>query len=366
MRPIRAELSNKALLHNYALAKAKAPKSQVFAVVKANAYGHGLDWAARTLRDVDAFATLEIDSAIRLRTKGVTQPILMLEGFFGADELAIFARHHLTPVVHNLEQIKAIADTELETPLDVFLKFNTGMNRLGLQGGLSGFAVNTAATHRNIGAVTFMTHFATADGKQGIAAQLKRFEEIIKAAKLVFTQKQFTQSLANSAALLRYPETHRNWVRPGIMLYGSSPFDGKSAADFGLKPVMTLRSEIIATQTLAIGDTVGYGATYTAQKKMRIGIVACGYADGYPRHAPGNNIEGTPVLVSGAHTRTIGRVSMDMLAVDLTDIPHAHLGAPVTLWGEGLPADEVAKAAGTISYELFCGVTARVPMVEVE
>ena len=366
MRPIRAELSTQALRHNYALAKAKAPKSQVFAVVKANAYGHGLDWAARTLRDADAFATLELDSAVKLRNKGITQPILLLAGFFSQDEIATFSRHHLTPVIREIEQIKAIADTELAAPLDVFLKFNTGMNRLGLQGPLSGFAVNTAASHRNIGAVALMTHFATADGKQGIAAQLKRFEEIVKNAKPAFAKKRFTQSLANSAAILRYPETHRDWVRPGIMLYGGSPFDEKSAAELGLKPVMTLRSEIIATQTLAMGDTVGYGATYTAKKKMRIGIVACGYADGYPRHAPGNNVQSTPVLVSGAHTRTIGRVSMDMLAVDLTNIPHAHVGAPVTLWGEGLSADEVAKAAGTVSYELFCGVTARVPMVEVE
>ena len=366
MRPIRAELSTQALRHNYALAKAKAPKSQVFAVVKANAYGHGLDWAVRTLRDADAFATLEIDSAIRMRNKGITQPILMLEGFFGLDELSLFARHHLTPVVRDLDQIKAIADADLDAPLDVFLKFNTGMNRLGLQGPLTGFAINTAATHRNIGAVTLMTHFATADGRQGIAEQLKRFEEIVKSAKPAFIKKSFTQSLANSATLLRYTAAHRDWVRPGIMLYGSSPFEEKSAADLDLKPVMTLRSEIIATQTLAVGDTVGYGATYTAKKKMRIGVVACGYADGYPRHAPGSNVQGTPVLVSGAHTRTIGRVSMDMLAVDLTDIPHAHIGAPVTLWGEGLSADEVAKAADTISYELFCGVTARVPMVEVE
>lgn len=366
MRPIRAELSTNALLHNYALAKSKAPNSQVFAVVKANAYGHGLDWVARTLRDADAFATLEIESAIKLRNKGITQPILMLEGFFGNDEIPTFARYHLTPVVREHEQIKAIADAELDAPLDIFLKFNTGMNRLGLQGPLTGFAINTAASHRNIGAVTLMTHFATADGKLGIAAQLKKFEEIVKSAKPAFSKKRFTQSLANSAAILRFPETHRDWVRPGIMLYGSSPFEEQSAAALGLKPVMTLRSEIIATQTLAAGDTVGYGATYTAKKKMRIGIVACGYADGYPRHAPGTNELGTPVLVSGAHTRTIGRVSMDMLSVDLTDIPHAHVGAPVTLWGEGLPVDEVARAAGTISYELFCAISARVPMVEVE
>ncbi len=364
-RPIRAEISPAALIHNYAVAKAAAPKSKVFAVVKANAYGHGLALAARALRHADGFATLELDSAITLRKIGVSAPILMLEGFFGERELAVFGNYHLSTVIRDLDTAKQLADCELAAPLDVFLKFNTGMNRLGLAGPMSGFALELAATHKNFGNVTLMTHFATADGVQGVAPQMHRFEAIVKHAKSIFTQKKFTQSVANSAALLRFQKTHLDWVRPGIMLYGSSPFADKTAEEIGLRPVMTLRSEIIAVQMLEKGDSVGYGAAFTATKKMRIGVVACGYADGYPRHAPGGNERGTPVMVSGKRTRTIGRVSMDMLMVDLTDIPHAKVGAPVCLWGEGLPADEVAHAAGTVAYELFCALAARVPVVEV-
>jgi alanine racemase len=365
-RPIRADISLSAIAHNYALAKSTAPKSKVFAVVKANGYGHGLTRVARVLKDADGFATLELDSAIQLRKLGIESPILMLEGFFGKEEINIFANYNLTTSIRDVEAAKQLADADIQVPLDVFLKFNTGMNRLGLAGPMSGFALELAATHKNFGKVTLMTHFATADGVQGVAWQMKRFDEIVKVAKLVLAKKGFTQSVANSAALLRYQKTHLDWVRPGIMLYGSSPFADRTAEEIGLKPVMTLRSEIIGVQTLEKGDVVGYGASYIAQKKMRVGIVACGYADGYPRHAPGTNERGTPVVVSGKRTRTIGRVSMDMLVVDLTDIPHAKVGAPVCLWGEGLPADEVATAAGTVAYELFCALAPRVPVVEVE
>ncbi|MCA3020347.1 MAG: alanine racemase [Rhodocyclaceae bacterium] len=365
-RPLRADISLSAIAHNYALAKRTAPKSKVFAVVKANAYGHGLTRVARVLKDADGFATLELDSAIQLRKLGVESPILMLEGFFGEEEINIFANYNLTTAIRDVDAAKQLADADIQAPLDVFLKFNTGMNRLGISGPMSGFAIGLAATHKNFGKVTLMTHFATADGVQGVAWQMKRFEEIVKSAKSALAKKGFTQSVANSAALLRFQKTHLDWVRPGIMLYGSSPFAERSAEDIGLKAVMTLRSEIIGVQTLEKGDVVGYGASYIAQKKMRVGIVACGYADGYPRHAPGTNERGTPVVVSGKRTRTIGRVSMDMLVVDLTDIPHAKVGAPVCLWGEGLPADEVATAAGTVAYELFCALAPRVPVVEVE
>ncbi|MCE2724547.1 MAG: alanine racemase [Burkholderiales bacterium] len=365
-RPLRADISLSAIAHNYALAKRTAPKSKVFAVVKANAYGHGLKRVARVLRDADGFATLELDSAIQLRKLGIESPILMLEGFFGEEEINIFANYNLTTSIRDVEAAKQLADADIQAPLDVFLKFNTGMNRLGIAGPMSGFAIGLAATHKNFGKVTLMTHFATADGVEGVAWQMKRFEDIVKSAKTSLAKKGFTQSVANSAALLRFQKTHLDWVRPGIMLYGSSPFAERTAEEIGLKAVMTLRSEIIGVQTLEKGDVVGYGASYIAQKKMRVGIVACGYADGYPRHAPGTNEHGTPVIVSGKRTRTIGRVSMDMLAVDLTDIPHAKVGAPVCLWGEGLPADEVATAAGTVAYELFCALAPRVPVVEVE
>ena len=365
-RPIRAEISISALRHNYALAKAKAPHTRIFAVVKANAYGHGLKRVVAALHDADGFATLELDSAVHLRDAKVESPILLLEGFFSEREIPTFVQQQFTTVVRDLEQVKQITAATLAKPLDIFLKFNTGMNRLGLKGPLSGYAINMAASHRNIGAVTLMTHFASADGKEGVAVQLARFEAIVKTAKAVFGKKPLGQSVANSAALLRFPETHRDWARPGIMLYGSSPFADVSAEWLGLKPVMALRSEIIGVQALDIGDSVGYGGLYTAKKKMRVGVVACGYADGYPRHAPGGNEQGTPVMVSGKRTRTIGRVSMDMMVVDLTDMPHVHIGAPVTLWGEGLPADEVAAASGTVAYELFCAIAPRVPLVTVD
>ena len=365
-RPIRAEISLSALRHNYALAKSKAPNAKVFAVVKANAYGHGLKRVLAALPDADGFATLELDSAVLLRDAKVESPILLLEGFFSEKEIPTFVQQRFTAVVRDLEQVKQITAATLAKPLDIFLKFNTGMNRLGLKGPLSGYAINMAASHRNIGAVTFMTHFASADGNAGVADQLARFEDIVTAAKPVFGKKAFTQSVANSAALLKFPETHRDWARPGIMLYGSSPFSDVSAEWLGLKPVMALRSEIIGVQALEVGDSVGYGGVFTAKKKMRVGVVACGYADGYPRHAPGSNEKGTPIIVSGKRTRTIGRVSMDMLVVDITDMPHVHIGAPVTLWGEGLPADEVAAASGTVAYELFCAIAPRVHMVEVD
>lgn len=380
-RPIRAEISLSALAHNYGVAKATAPKSKVFAVVKANAYGHGLARAAKALKHADGFATLELESAIALRKMGIDSPILMLEGFFGEGELPVFANYKLTTAIRDLDTAKQLADADLKSPLDVFLKFNTGMNRLGLAGPMQGFAMELAASHKNFGEVTLMTHFATADGPQGVAAQMSRFAAIVTQAKSAMGKKRFTQSVANSAALLRFQKTHLDWVRPGIMLYGSSPFSDRTAEEIGLRPVMTLRSEIIGVQTLEKGDTVGYGASYTAQGRMRVGIVACGYADGYPRHAPGTNETGTPVIVAGKRTRTVGRVSMDMLVVDLTDIPHAKVGSSVLLWGggvagesegkgkvkgqSGLSADEVAQAAGTVAYELFCALAARVPVVEV-
>jgi alanine racemase len=365
-RPIRAEISLSALAHNYAVAKRTAPKSKVFAVVKANAYGHGLSRAAKALKHADGFATLELDSAIALRKLGIEAPILMLEGFFGEREIEVLSNYRLATAIRDVETAKQLAAASIPHPLDVFLKFNTGMNRLGIAGPMTGFAIELAATHKNFNDVTLMTHFATADGEQGIAWQMARYGEIVNQAKPILAKKGFSQSVANSAALIRFQRTHLDWVRPGIMLYGSSPLADRTAAELDLKPVMTLRSEIIGVQTLTKGEVVGYGASFTAQKKMRIGIVACGYADGYPRSAPGTNTHGTPVMVSGVRTRTIGRVSMDMLAVDLTDIPHAKVGASVCLWGEQLPADEVAAAAGTVAYELFCALAPRVPVVEVE
>jgi alanine racemase len=355
-RPIRARISGGALLHNYRLAKGLAPNAKAWAVIKANAYGHGQWRAVEVLRaEADGFAVLECENAIALREAGVTQPILLLEGIFGADDARAVAEFRLTSVVHCLEQLELLlASVAGDAPLAIYLKLNTGMNRLGLSTVDLKKARDMLAGKTNV-ELTLMTHFAEADGDRGIDEQMARFAALRG-------DWSGPVSLANSAALLRYPATHADWVRPGIMLYGSSPFAERSAEDLGLQAVMALESEIIGVQHLAAGDRVGYGGTFVAGRPMRIGIVACGYADGYPRHAP----SGTSVSVTGRLTQTVGRVSMDMLACDLSDIPEAGIGAPVTLWGNGaagpVAADAVARAAGTIAYELFCALAPRVPV----
>jgi alanine racemase len=354
-RPIRATISAAALGHNLTVARQHAGGAKIWAVIKANAYGHGIERAARALAAADGFAVLDFQEAARLRVAGVQKPILMLEGFFQPDDLPLLNKYALTPVVHNPEQVEMLKRTRLERDIDIYLKVNSGMNRLGF--GVEGLrpAYNALRMHRQVKEVTLMTHFADADGPGGIQGQLQWFEELVKP----FEAGQ--RSLANSAALLRFPEARGDWVRPGIMLYGCSPFADRSAESLNLKPVMTLTSEIIGTQHLQPGERVGYGFSYEAVGEITIGIVACGYADGYPRHAP----VGTPVLVNGERARIVGRVSMDMISVDISDIPEAYIGSPVTLWGEGLSADEVGAAAGTLSYELLTRVTARVPIVEV-
>ena len=354
-RPIRATLDLSALRGNFAVARQRAGEARLWAVIKANAYGHGLMRAAEALDDLaDGYALLDLDDAVALREAGYRQPILLLEGFFEADELPLFAEYGLTPVVHALEQIEMLTGAALPARLPVYLKINTGMNRLGLS--LESFpaALTALETLPSVASVTLMTHFADADLERGIGWQMARFVESAQGCR-------HPVSLANSAALLRFPEVRRGWARPGIMLYGSSPFpQDETAGQLGLRPVMTLSSELIAVHDLQKGDRVGYGGVFSAEEPMRIGIVACGYADGYPRHAP----TGTPILVEGRRTRTVGRVSMDMLMVDLTGIPAAGIGSPVVRWGEGLPVDDVAAAAGTVSYELLCALARRVPVSE--
>jgi alanine racemase len=352
-RPIRATVSAAALAHNFLVAKAYAGGAKLWAVIKANAYGHGLERAARTLEAADGYAVLDFQEAARLRVAGIDKPVLMLEGFFKPLDLPLLAKYRLTPVVHNAEQVEMLRLAALAAEIDVYLKVNSGMNRLGFMVDNLRPAYNALRLHPQVRSVTLMTHFADADGA-GIKAQLDWFDELTRP----FEPGQ--RSLANSAALIRFPEARGDWVRPGIMLYGCSPFAERSAESLGLKPAMTLSSEIIATQHLQPGERVGYGFSYEAAGEMTIGVVACGYADGYPRHAP----SGTPVLVNGKRTRTVGRVSMDMISVDITDIPEAYIGTPVTLWGEGLSADEVGAAAGTLSYELLCALAPRVPVEE--
>ncbi|MDR1367219.1 MAG: alanine racemase [Candidatus Accumulibacter sp.] len=357
-RPIRARIDASALRHNFARVRQYAadPKTKTWAVVKADAYGHGLLRVAHALNGLaDGFALLDIQEGIALREAGYGQPILLLEGFFEARDIPLCARYALTPAIHCIEQLEALEKARLASPLPVYLKLNTGMNRLGFTLEAIESMKARLFESRYLGALTLMTHFADADGARGIAWQMERFQKI----RAIFPER-LPVSMANSAAILRYPETVMGWIRPGIVLYGASPFEERSAADFGLKPVMTLTSRILEVQEIVPGERVGYGGLFTAQKPSRIGIVACGYADGYPRHAPG----GTPILVAGRRTVTAGRVSMDMLTCDLTGISEAGMGSPVTLWGDGLAADEVAASSGTVAYELFCALARRVPVVE--
>jgi alanine racemase len=352
-RPIRATISAGALAHNLQVARSCAGAAKLWAVIKANAYGHGVERAARALAAADGFAVVDFDEAARLRNAGVDKPILMLEGYFKPVDLPLLTKHALTPVIHSPEQVQLLSRSELAGDIDVYLKVNSGMNRLGFGADSLRGAYNALRMHRSVRSVTLMTHFADADGA-GIGEQLAWFRALTG-------QFEAPRSLANSAALIRYAEARGDWARPGIMLYGCSPFADQLAQALDLRPAMTLASEIIATQTLAPGERVGYGFSYSALGEMRIGVVACGYADGYPRHAP----SGTPILVNGQRSRIVGRVSMDMLCADLTYMPEAGVGTPVTLWGEGLPADEVAAAAGTLSYELLCALAPRVPVAEV-
>lgn len=347
-RPILAYIDQNALAHNLHRARS-ITSSRIMAVIKANGYGHGLLRVAEALSDADGFALLDIKDAVLLREAGYRQTILLLEGFFEVTDLELIAEYELTCVIHSNWQINLLDAYPKRASLDVWLKVNTGMQRLGFVPSDVAGAMESLRRHPAVHEITLMSHFSHADEARGVSGQQERFHDIA-------TDYRLPRSQANSAALLRYPATHGDWVRPGIMLYGASPFAGVTAQELGLKPAMTLQSRIIATQQLCAGDEVGYAGRFRADRSMRIGIVACGYADGYPRHAP----NGTKVLVEGKLTQLLGRVSMDMLCVDLSAQPDVEAGSFVTLWGKGLPIEEVASAAGTISYELMCALTQRV------
>lgn len=359
-RPIEAIVHQPALAHNIACARARAPDAQVFAVVKANAYGHGIERVFDALRSADGFALLDLDEAQRLRDLGWRGPILLLEGCFETRDLELCSRLKLWHTVHHEQQVDWLAMHKTHEPHRVFLKLNSGMNRLGFTPSAFRGAWTRLNALPQVDEISLMTHFSDADGPRGIAHQTAVFKEAT-------ADLPGERSLSNSAAILRHsldPAVRADWVRSGIMTYGSAPdFPEHDIAHWGLKPTMTLRAKVLAVQHLREGDSVGYGSSFVAQRAMRIGTVACGYADGYPRHAP----HGTPVLVGGQRSTTIGRVSMDMLAVDLTELPAEGIGSEVTLWGQGpqgavLPIDEVARAAGTIGYELMCALARRVPV----
>lgn len=350
-RPIQARIDLSALERNLHTAR-RLTGARIMAAIKANAYGHGLLRTAEALIAADGFALLDVVDAVRLREAGFRQTILLLEGVFTSDAMPLLAEYDIATVLHSHHQIAMLDAYPRRGNLSVWLKVNTGMNRLGFAPQDVPAAMAQLKEHSAVRDVTLMTHFAQADEAPGVAQQLERFNNLAASYNM-------PRSLANSAALLRYPATHGDWVRPGIMLYGASPFAEKSAQELGLRPVMTLASEIISVHEIQSGEQVGYGGIFRADRRMRIGVVACGYADGYPRHAP----SGTPVLVQGQLTRTLGRISMDMLSVDLSALPEADIGSRVTLWGEGMPVEDVAKAAGTISYELLCALAARVTVV---
>ena len=353
-RPIRATISLGAIRHNYSVAKRIAARSKVFAIVKANAYGHGLERAGRALKDAaDGFGILELDGAVQLRAMGCRQPIVLLEGLFEPHEIAAAIAHDFGVVVHSDEQLRMLELNPPPKPLDVFFKINTGMNRLGFPVAKARKALERLKASGAAKSITLMTHFAVAELFDGVHDAMRRFNSVTEGVDL-------PRTLANSAAIFAHPETHADIVREGIALYGATPFGDRTARQMGVKPAMTLASEIIAIQDLAPGDAVGYGATFRCDAPMRLGVVACGYADGYPRHAP----SGTPVVVEGVITKTAGRVSMDMITVDLSAVPHARIGSPVELWGDNLPIDDVAYVAGTVGYELMCALAPRVRVEE--
>ncbi len=359
-RPIHATIHTSALRHNLQRLRAAAPGARLWAIVKANAYGHGIERAYEGLRGADGFALLDLAEAERVRQLGWRGPILLLEGVFEPRDLELCSRLGLWHTVHCDEQIDWLATHKTHVPHHVFLKLNSGMNRLGFAPERFRAAHARLQALPQVDEISLMTHFSDADGEKGIDAQWAAFERATDGLA-------GERSVCNSAATLRYGQdaaVRGDWVRPGIAAYGGSPdYPQHDAAHWGLQPTMTLTARLIAVNQLRAGDSVGYGSTFTAEGPMRVGVVACGYADGYPRHAP----SGTPVLVDGVRSRTLGRVSMDMIVVDLSAVPQARLGSEVTLWGQAstgavLPIDEVAHVAGTVGYELMCALAQRVPV----
>lgn len=350
-RPTTAVIDLSALRHNLARVRALAPQAQIMAMVKSNAYGHGLA-VANQLSEADALGVACLEEALSLRQMGEQGRIVLLEGFFEASELEEIVQHQLDIVVHQAWQVEVLLQAQLALPVRVWLKVDTGMHRLGFLPDAVPLVYQQLQQHPNIQApVHLMSHFACANERDdaSVTRQMQRFDAITQG----FTNPK---SLANSAAILAYPASHLDWIRPGIMLYGVSPFAEQTASDLGLRPVMHLRSAILAMNDYQAGDYIGYGAEYQCQRPMRVAVVPIGYGDGYPRMAP----SGTPVLVNGEHCPLLGRVSMDMLSIDVSKLAKPQIGDSVTLWGDGLAIEHVAAAMGTIAYTLFCGVTRRV------
>jgi alanine racemase len=353
-RLIRAAIDTRALRHNLGVIRERARRARVMAVVKANAYGHGLVPTALALADADAFAVARLEEGLALRAAGITQPIVLLEGVFTSEQLLEAARHGFDLVVHDALQVELLEEMTGQHRFVIWIKIDTGMNRLGFP--VREFAAALARVQRLNPApleIRLLTHLASADELNNpvTAEQLARF-------RAATAGLNYSTSIANSAGIFGGVQLMCDWVRPGLALYGASPFPSGTAADLGLEPVMSLETSVIAVRHLTRGERVGYGGAWSAPRDAVIAIVAAGYGDGLPRNLPGN----TPVLVNGARAPLTGRVSMDMIAVDVTDLGPVHVGAPAVLWGPGLPVEEVARHAGTIPYELLCSVSQRVPL----
>ncbi|WP_439640904.1 alanine racemase [Nevskia sp.] len=350
---VTATVDLSAIRHNLGRVRALAPQSKVMAAIKADGYGHGAVPVARTLAEagVDAFAVACLEEAVTLRDAGIGTRIALLEGVLSREEALEAAALGLEIVIHDRWQLELLAGLAFETPLAVWFKLDSGMHRLGFPLAEAGALLKAALAQPQWRLQGWITHLACADDLDSpmTAAQIDAF-------KATMAYLPGARSIANSAGLIAWPQARVDWVRPGLMLYGASPLPGRTAADLDLKPAMQVASRLIAVHEIAAGETVGYGATYRCPETMRVGVVAVGYADGVHRILP----TGAPVLIHGVRVPMIGRVSMDMITVDLRALPQAAVGDPVILWGDGLPAEEVATWAGTLAYELFCGLTNRV------
>jgi alanine racemase len=351
---IRAVIDASALRHNLRQVRSVARESRVMAVVKANAYGHGLVPAAKALAEADGFAVARLDEGLALRAAGLGNRVLLLEGVFSAEQLAIAAREHFELMVHSFEQLELLDGLAGSVGVTAWIKLDSGMNRLGFRPEEFSAAYERLRRNPRVQSEpTLVTHLASADDRRDPKTQQQL--ESFSAATAAMPGPR---SIANSAGVLAWPMARADWVRPGLILYGISPFPTGTGSELGLQPAMTLRTEVIAVKTVLAGETVGYGGSWTAQRETRIAVVAAGYGDGYPRSLP----SGAPVHVNGHRATLVGRVSMDMVTVDVTELPEVCVGDPVELWGANVPVEEIARHAGAIPYELVCAVSQRVQL----
>lgn len=356
-RPTYMTIDLAALKHNLECVHMLAPGCKMIAMVKANAYGHGITRVAQALPNAEALGVASLEEGVILREAGITQPIALMEGLFYPEELAEAERHEFTLVVHHLPHVEMLEKAVVNKPFPVWLKINTGMHRLGIAPeDLPAIYARLSAANAVQHPIGLMTHLAEADNcaSDATTQQFTKFQEIT-------AHYPGPKSLANSAGIIAWPATHADWVRPGLMLYGASPFADKIGADHGLQPVMSLWSQLIAITPVKKGGRVGYGGAWTAPEDMRVGVVGVGYGDGYPQFAQ----NGTPMLVNGVECPLVGRVSMDMLTVDLRQLPNAKVGDTVVLWGRGMPVERVARHSQTSAYEILTRMTPR-PKIQVK